>query len=920
MPLNKKVIITVFIALCLLIIKDSFLPLSIQESIPRISHDLLSDARKLNQPPRAEYEYLRLRNPETGKIPRGITGKQLNFAKTIPTIEALRMNKLAKGERVTNYGWKNRGPYNFGGRTRSFGLDIRDENIMLAGGVTGGMWKSFDHGQNWIKTTKPDQLHNISCLVQDTRHDKEDTWYCGTGEISGGDDTKGILRGDGIYKTYDNGDTWQLIVSTSTDKPEETNIPFDYVTTLAVDLSNTDEDEIYAAAYGAILRSIDGGVNWDIVLGGPGRAISWSDVALTSDGIVYAALSYGIDRGLWRSEDGINWTNITPDTWPQIFYRITVEIAPSNENAVYFFTETTENWEDWLDHPTFCLMKYEYISGAGSGAGGTWEDRSTVYGIYTILGYCMSLDIYPEDEDIVFIGGQNLYRSMDGFSTRYNTRKIGDIYDTFYYDEGYHCDMHDIVFSRIDPKVAYIVNDGGIARTADITELNVTWNYLNNGYRTTQFYYVAIEPDISGDKSIIGGIHDNGVQFVTSDQPDAPWDFLYDGDGAYTAFLENGTKYLTSWQNGNTLIGTGIPEGPGEEHTHFTRINPDFRYETVFINPFVLDPNDESVLYMAGGLDLWRNSNISAIPLDNTYTTKSINWSIISTEFATISAIGVSKTPSNVVYYGTTAGQLYKITNADKTNPEKDRIYRNKGFPSSAYVSCIAVDPHDADHVVISFSNYEVKSIFSTRDGGETWTDVSGNLEEQSNGRGSGPSVKWIAILPEAGSNTYFAGTSTGLYSTTDLNGLNTVWAQEGAETIGNVDVSMITTREIDGEVVIATFGNGVYSRDFTTGVEDNDPVQIPAGFDLSQNYPNPFNPSTTIGFRLLSPSEVSLKIYNITGQLIKTLISTQMPAGLHDVKWDGTNFSGNKVSSGTYIYTLKAGNHISSKRMILIK
>jgi len=97
--------------------------------------------------------------------------------------------------------------------------------------------------------------------------------------------------------------------------------------------------------------------------------------------------------------------------------------------------------------------------------------------------------------------------------------------------------------------------------------------------------------------------------------------------------------------------------------------------------------------------------------------------------------------------------------------------------------------------------------------------------------------------------------------------------------------------------------------------------MNTPDKFHLFQNYPNPFNPETTIKFHLPKTSDVTLKIYNISGQEIKTLVHKEFHSGNHSVKWDGTNNSGIKVSSGIYIYTIRTGTgFIQSKKMLLLK
>ncbi|MDP3024331.1 MAG: cohesin domain-containing protein [candidate division Zixibacteria bacterium] len=94
----------------------------------------------------------------------------------------------------------------------------------------------------------------------------------------------------------------------------------------------------------------------------------------------------------------------------------------------------------------------------------------------------------------------------------------------------------------------------------------------------------------------------------------------------------------------------------------------------------------------------------------------------------------------------------------------------------------------------------------------------------------------------------------------------------------------------------------------------------VPIAFALSQNYPNPFNPKTQISFALPLASKVTLKIYNITGQLVKTLVDAELPAGHHTVTWSGTNSSGSEVGTGIYFYRLQTENFTSVKKMVLMK
>ena len=107
------------------------------------------------------------------------------------------------------------------------------------------------------------------------------------------------------------------------------------------------------------------------------------------------------------------------------------------------------------------------------------------------------------------------------------------------------------------------------------------------------------------------------------------------------------------------------------------------------------------------------------------------------------------------------------------------------------------------------------------------------------------------------------------------------------------------------------------------TSVEKDIDQIIPQSEILLSNYPNPFNPSTIIAFSVpydLTNSLVELKIYDVTGRLIKTLVNENLPAGNYLTRWEGDNTSGNKVSSGVYIYSVRIGDRTVNKKMSLVK
>jgi hypothetical protein len=101
---------------------------------------------------------------------------------------------------------------------------------------------------------------------------------------------------------------------------------------------------------------------------------------------------------------------------------------------------------------------------------------------------------------------------------------------------------------------------------------------------------------------------------------------------------------------------------------------------------------------------------------------------------------------------------------------------------------------------------------------------------------------------------------------------------------------------------------------------EEEDLSLRPTEFDLRQNYPNPFNPATTIQYALPRASEVSVEVYNILGQRVRSLVDEQQDPGYKTLWWDGKDDYGNEVSSGVYFYRIEAGDFVQSKKMTLLK
>lgn len=747
---------------------------------------------KDNPQARLDFELLKVKNPKTGEIPSRIRERELAFMKSQASQF---MGDQLLASPIT--AWSNRGPFNVGGRTRALEVDVLNPNIILAGGVSGGMWRSTNEGLSWSKTTGSNELQSVTCLAQDRRSGFESIWYYGTGENRGNSAASvgASYLGNGVYKSTDNGLSWTLLESTASNTPQSFENRFDIIHEIAVNPLNGD---VYVATYDGLYRSDNGGSSFDRVLGGDLNS-TWVDVVVNGSGEVFAVLD---GEGIFSSTNGTNWTDITPAGFPlSNGERKEISYAPSNQNILYVLGE------DGTHASEHTLWKRDEFE--------VWEDRSS--GIPLLGGqtgdfdsqgsYNLLLTVKDDDPDFVIIGGTNLFRSTDGFSTTNNTTWIGGYTPenaSFALYEDHHPDQHSFVF--LGGNRALSGNDGGVQLTADIagnfsaTE-PVDWTPLNNGYLTTQVYAVSAGP---GDQ-ILAGFQDNGTWYTSSTDGTQGWTTPFGGDGAYSAFSSDGTTRYLSSQNGN-IYRFEYSSADDETLDNFAFFTPDGYTASLFIVPFYLDPTNDNIFYLAGANDLYVNT--SAETGDNL-----TGWKTISLGGSGIvSEIGVSN--DGFVLAGTFSGELFKVSDPAGTHSVTDITGSN--FPSG-FISGIDVNRFNPDEMIVSFSNYEIPSVFHTSDGGVTWTDVSGSLEENPDGSGSGPSARSVRILGDG--VKYFVGTSTGLYATEAFDGANTIWTQENSDGIGDVVVEHLVTKQ-DGTVIAGTHGNGVFSAQYNLGAD----------------------------------------------------------------------------------------------------
>jgi hypothetical protein len=359
-----------------------------------------------------------LKDPATGKIPRDAPALAANAAIKAKPFKPIPYALLTPADLTIIP----RGPTNLGGRTRALGIDKRNAQIMMAGSVSSGLYRSTNGGTSWTRVAPIGQIHNVTALAQDTRAGFEDTWYYGTGEGSPGVPTNSAslpgssYRGNGIWKSTDNGLTWSLLTAT-TATLEAFDSPFDYVHRIVVDPTN---GNVYAAAGNSIQRSTNGGTTWAAAVG-TFSGLGYTDIIVTPMGRLYASfVGTDANEGVWTSTTGASgaWTKIagtisavrTPAAWHAFntYGRIVMAYAPSNPNVVFFlYWNFTTSSCTGVAAPEAKLFKYIQSTNTFTDLSANIPDEagcSNGNDPFAVQGgYDLLVAVKPDDENTVFV-------------------------------------------------------------------------------------------------------------------------------------------------------------------------------------------------------------------------------------------------------------------------------------------------------------------------------------------------------------------------------------------------------------------------------------------------------------------------------------------------------------------------------------
>ncbi|MEJ7627197.1 MAG: T9SS type A sorting domain-containing protein [Ferruginibacter sp.] len=775
---------------------------------------------------RDQFLFDMLKDPATGKIPRNASRLAVDAALISPKYEQLPVSQRPAGVMTVDV----KGPTNLGGKTRALGIDVRNANIMIGGSTSSGVYRSSNGGASWTRVVPTGAIHNITSVAQDTRPGFQDTWYFGTGEASGNSASLGSsYRGFGIFKSTDNGITWNRLSSTSVGALEAFDNAFDYVHRIVVNPVNGD---IYAASSNTIQKSSDGGSTFTPVLGTFTNLAIYTEIICTPTGRLYAAFA-GTDanEGVYTSTTGNSgsWTKIagtilgvvTPASWKAAngYGRVVLNYAPSNPDIVYALYDNKK--VSSCTTPALEADFFVYDQSAN-----TWTDRSAnlpdepgcLSGndpFATQGGYDLAITVQPNNANNVFIGGTNIYNSTDGFATTTNTKRIGGYASPASYSQypNSHPDIHYFLFEPGSNNIMYAADDGGIQK-ADITTPVITWTPLNNSYVTYMYYHVDMSP-VMGQNVFLGGTQDNGTPVIDGGTTGTS---VFGGDGTGVGFISytNPTLFniIASSQSGNLVRLTAPSFGFG--------IKPSGSV-SIFVTYCNLDQDNTNNLYYAGLTSLYRTRNASGIT-SGALGSASTNWERMTgagisgniRSMATSRNKAFSDLPYSVsdanrkLYIGTETGLVYRLDDPAFTAAATAAVNITPAGAPAAIVSSVSMNPSNDKEVIITYSNYNVNSVYHTLDATATpvvWTVIegpAGTPVQLASARSS-------AIVKVAGITQYFVGTSVGLYTTSTPNGTSTAWTQVGSSEINYAVISQMRYRPSDNKILAGTHGNGMF-------------------------------------------------------------------------------------------------------------
>lgn len=689
------------------------------------------------------------------------------------------------------------GPAVMSGRISAIDGVVTDDGpvTVYIGSASGGVWKSEDGGIVY-RPVFDEHTQSIGAVRVDPSNPA--TIWVGTGE-SWVRNT--VAPGDGVYRSTDEGKTWQHMGLRDSDHIAEVLVHPD------------DSDTVFVCALGhlwaaggerGVFRTSDGGATWENVLT-IDEATSCSDLAMTPDGsALYAGMwqvrrypdffeSGGETSGLYRSTDGgDSWELLTEGLPDAEKGRIAVTVAASEPDRVYATVET-EN-----------TALYRSDDG-----GDTWAEKDDSLNVQMRPFYFGELVVDPSDADRVYKPSFSLTVSTDGGDTFSGMFGAG-------FAISIHPDHHALWVNPDNPEQLFLGTDGGVYISED---KGFHWRHVAN-LPVSQFYHVAV--DSRWPYNVYGGLQDNGSWMGPSQAPggiqNKHWDNIGFGDGFWAFPDANDDRVLYTEYQGGQL--KRVDRETGE----IKRIQPApvadqdklrFNWNT----PLHLSPNKPGTIYYGAQYvfrsrdrgESWeaispdlttndpagqRQAESGGITVDNS----------TAENYTTIYSISESPLDHRTIWVGTDDGNLQLTRNGGR---HWSNVVGNiEGVPAGTWVSRVEASSHDKATAFVTFDGHRrgdmATHVYMTDDFGATWRSISTDDIE---------GYAWVIKQDPVNPDLLFLGTERGLYVTLDQ-GEN--WTRF-SENLPKVAVHDLVIHPTEHDLVIGTHGRGVYVIDDVT-------------------------------------------------------------------------------------------------------
>lgn len=867
--------------------------LTVKQQRKQLQHQLAKYEKSLKKlhaqkdgiPPNAynEQDFKNTMNPVTGEPEFyklvAIKG-DLDAGKYQPTKPlSLLANVDGNQKGVIGEPWTERGPYNVGGRTRAIMFDPNDPTgkRVFAGGVSGGLWVNNDVSNNaseWTPLSGMWSNTSVTCMAYDPND--TNTFYVGTGEAETGD-----AAGSGIWKSTDGGVTWTNIFVFSGSPYTSTikNGNF-YITDIKV-RNNNGVSEIYAGVSGANIRiyfndgwlglyqaglykSTDGGATFTkstsmVVPESSTIGLSIQQIEIAADNAVWVSTrtsrfgsSASSGGKIYRSTDGENFSKIydandansrvkfgLSKTNPLKAYALLSTSVVTEPVRIIKTTDGGTSWSATNDAtPVITLPK-----DADTGIPNNDFTRGQAF-------YDLVIVPDPENDEIVYTGGIDLFKSTNGAGTWTQISKWSNNNNLAGLSVSMvHADQHAIVFNPKNPGQILFGNDGGIFFAANKNSLNTTSSIpmRNTRYNVTQYYGATLNPaKTPSNEEFLAGAQDNGTSLFAG----APLtnnfyseSSYYGGDGCNTEYGPTGNYKIYSYVYNYHYITA--PNG-----SNYSLINTGQGTTGLFVNVLAVDRNRNVFFSSRGGYSLNR---VLGLNTNNAYTRSTISAGSAGSDGISKLTVSPFTTASTTLFAGTNLGKLIKITNAD-TTPVNNTITT----PFAGTVSDIKFGANE-DEILVTVSNYgaTMVNVWYTNDGGASWKNKEGNLPDMP--------VRAIFMNPDQPKEVII-GTEMGIWGTSDFDSTNPTWAQfSGA--IGNTRITQLDYRPATRTLLAATYGRGAWTSTNTqSSMATSDQATSKQDFKV---YPNPSRGSVFVKFESAKIKKVDVSLYDASGKIV---------------------------------------------------